>query len=130
MSDVSTELSVVLTALSVFTAISGFWLWNKNRELAKGQAREVHRQKEAIDHLEVLRTKNRELAKSQAREVDRQKEAIGHLEEVSNDLGRVVESLMVTTAIQRRAVRNLRRGMGWMVGVWLVIALYVVLGSM
>ena len=126
MYSVSTVLSVVLAALSVATAIARIWLWKKSRELAKSQAREVDRQKEAIDHIKELRKKNSELAKSQAREVDRQQKAIDHLGEVSNDLGKAVISLIATTKIQRRAIRNLRRGMGWMVGVWLVIAIYVV----
>lgn len=133
MSSVSTVWSVVLTVwsyvstpLSIATVIAGFWLLKKDRKITKDHERAVGQQQKAVDHLEVLRKNNSELAESQAREVDRQQKAIGHLEEVSNDLGEVVKRLIATTVIQRRAIRNLRRGMGWMVGVWLVIAMYVV----
>lgn len=97
--------AILLIVLAVLTAGSigaGFWLWWKNRDLAERHRKEVERQNEAVNHLEQLNT----------------------------DLEKAVASLVETTAIQRSAVRNIRRSVVFVFVVVAVVALALAFSGM
>lgn len=64
------------------------------------------------------------MSKQHRKEVKRQKEAVNHLERLNTDLEKAVASLVETTAIQRTAVRNIRRSV---VLVFVVVAVVAAL---
>lgn len=101
------------TILAALSVLVGLALWWQNRDLAKRHRDEVERQKKAVRHLEKLNT-------DLTNEVKRQ-------EDLNTDFQTAIASLVRTTALQRTAVRNIRRSVLFVV---LIIMFALALASL